>query len=390
MPSITATGSSVFLGQTTYNGASATGTILDFQNSEVSPIRMISDPSSTGNPTYGGWNNTGIYVENYPGDDNNLDLGEAIQMDTNGDNDLTGEPWLRVTDIDRYRLIFRMEDGSTMNGVGVIISGTDPATGNVYQSMVFGDNLVESLNNSGQNITRITLGDPITVGGGGMDLTQVFQMSNFANELAAFEVVDCFTLGTDITTERGEIKVEDLKAGDTVRTVDHGDQTIRWIGRQTVPAYGRLAPVLIRKGALGNDRDLLVSQQHRILIGGDTVRTLFNEEEVLVPAKALLNGDSITLQERGDAEYFHILLNRHEVILANGCPAETLYLGKQALKGLEQADRDEIADIFPELAELHRVGGKFQGARRFLTVRQGRELRDALFGMSTSAMRAAS
>lgn len=385
MVSRTATGSSVYLGQSSYNGTSATGSVLNFQNSEVAPISMVSDPSSTGSSTYGSWNNTGLYNENYAADDANLDLGEAVQMDTNGDGILTGEPWLRVTDIDRYRLVFRMEDGSTMNGVGVIITGTNPTTGLRYQSMVFGDLLVDSLNASGVNITSITLGEYITLGTGGMDLTQVFQMNNFANSLAAFEVVPCFVRGTPIDTGAGECKVEDLKVGDSIRTADHGLQQIRWIGERKVAATGRLAPVLIRKGALGNSRNMLVSQQHRMLIAGDEVRRLFGEDEVLVPAKALVNGDSITIREGGSVKYFHILLDRHEVVFAHGCPTESLYLGKQAISGFDAEAQAEIAEIFPELAEMHRIGEKFVGARRFLTVREGRELRDALAGAPVKA-----
>jgi hypothetical protein len=356
---------------------------LRFANSEVAPITMVSDPSSTGNATYGGWNNTGIYVENYPGDDANLDLGEAVQMDTNGDGSLTGEPWLRVTDMDRYRLEFRLEDGRIINGVGVIITGRHPTDGNSYQSMVFGDQLVDTLNNSGVNITGITLTGYITLGAGGMDLTQVFQMNNFANSLAAFEVVPCFAKGVLIETRTGPCAVEDLRIGDPIRTADRGDQEIRWIGQRKMPAFGRMAPVLIRKGALGNDRDMLVSQQHRMLIAGDQVRALFDTDEVLVPAKSLVNGDSITIREDSEVEYFHILFDNHEIVFADGCPTESLYLGEQALKGFDAEAQAEIAAIFPELAEIHRVGKSFAGARRFLTVREGRQLRDALFGITS-------
>ncbi|RCW79418.1 Hint domain-containing protein [Paracoccus lutimaris] len=343
---------------------------------------MVSDPSSTGNATYGTWNNTGAYAENYPGDNSNLDLGEAVQMDTNGDGSLDGEPWLRATDMDRYRLEFRMEDGSTIHGVGVIITGTDPGTGARYQSMVFGDLLVGRLNASGVNITGITLGEYITTGLGGMDLTQVFQMDNFANELAAFEVVPCFAGGTLIETETGATRVKDLKTGDRVRTADHGMQEIRWIGRRKVAALDRMAPVLIRKGALGNDRDMLVSQQHRMLIAGEAVHELFDETEVLAPAKSLVNGTSIVIQEDEAVEYFHLLFDRHEIVFADGCRAESLYLGEQALKGFDAEAQAEIAELFPDLAELHRIGKSFAGARRFLTVREGRQLRDKLFGLT--------
>lgn len=251
MPSRTAVGSSFYLGQTSYNGTGAVGTVFDVNNAETSTIAMVSDPSSTGHGTYGGWNNNGVYGENYAGDDNNLDMGEAIRLDIDGDGSLDNDPWLRVTDFDRYQVAVTMVDGSVVNGVGVILSGIDPATQNVYQTLVFGDQIVGNLNATEMNITRITLGTPITVGGGGMDLTQVFQMNNFANELADYTIVPCFARGTMILTARGECAVEDLVIGDRVTTADHGDQEIRWIGSREVAAQDNFAPVCVKKGALG-------------------------------------------------------------------------------------------------------------------------------------------
>jgi len=78
----------------------------------------------------------------------------------------------------------------------------------------------------------------------------------------------CFTAGTLIKTQSGEVLIEDLAKGDMVLTMDHGYQPIRWIGSSKRPATGNMAPILIRKGALGNDRDLRVSPQHRMLLQG--------------------------------------------------------------------------------------------------------------------------
>ena len=78
----------------------------------------------------------------------------------------------------------------------------------------------------------------------------------------------CFTRGTLIKTDQGERPIEELAAGDMVLTMDHGYQPIRWIGSSKRAATGDLAPILIRKGALGNDRDLRVSPQHRMLLQG--------------------------------------------------------------------------------------------------------------------------
>ena len=369
MPSRTLEGSTFYLGQTSYGGTASQGAVFTVNNAEASTIGMVSDPSSTGSAEYGSWNNTGIYAEDYLNDDNNLDMGEAIRLDIDGDGSLENDPWLQVTAFDRYRIVIDMVDGPNVDGVCVILSGRDPATGTVYQSMVFGDQLVDRLNDTDVNIVSITLGENITLGVGGMDLTQVFQLNNFANELADYTIVPCFVRGTLILTDRGECAIEDLAVGDHVTTADHGEQEIRWIGSRRVAARNDFAPICVRQGALGNSRDLWLSPQHRVLIRGEKARQLFGKDEALVAVKALVNDRDILVKPGGMVEYFHILLDQHEVVFANGCAAESLYLGKQALRGLTPAARHEIMSLFPELER----GDIPDGARPFLTVRQGRE-----------------
>ena len=377
MANTTLTGSSFYLGESSYNGPGSIGSSLYLNNAQVSRITMMTDPSSITGQPYSGWNNTSTnsqYYENYGGDDRNLDLGEAVRMNIDGDGNLSNDPWLRVTDFDRYGVDIRMEDGSIIHGVGVIISARDPSTGKVYQSMVFGDDLVATLNNTNMNLNRIVLTSYIPTGNDGGDLTQRFLTTNFANNVAEFAVVPCFARGTLIATDRGQVPVEDLARGDRVVTSDHGFQKVRWIGSQTVRAEGKMAPVVFAAGAIGNDRELAVSPQHRMLVSGPLAEALYGESEVMVPAKSLINDSTIRSRSGGSVEYFHILLGAHEVIFANGAPAESLYPGPQALKALDPQSRDEILTIFPELADVIDSGTLPPAARTFLTVRQGREL----------------
>lgn len=381
MANLTLNGSCFFLGESSYNGAGSVGSTLYLNNAQVSKITMMTDPSSTSGQPYSNWNNTSSnpqYAENYNGDDINLDLGEAIRLDLNGDGDLGNEPWLRVTDFDRYAIDIRLDDDTIVTGIGNIISARNPATGKIYQTMVLGDSLVSTLNDSNLNINRIQLREYVPIGSNGGDLTQRFLTSNFANEVAEFTVVSCFTRGTGITTDRGSIAIEDLAVGDHVLTADHGYQKIRWIGTRRVPAQGKLAPIVFAKGAIGNDRELAVSPQHRMLVSGPQATALFDAAELLVPAKALVNDSTIRPREGGWVEYFHILLDAHEVVFANGAPAESLYLGPQALKGLSEDGRAEILTLFPELEVAMGQGSRPPGARPFLTVRQGRDLAAAL------------
>ncbi len=167
----------------------------------------------------------------------------------------------------------------------------------------------------------------------------------------------CFTGGTLIDGEFGPIQIDELQVGDRVATLDNGLQEIKWIeysefGRDDLAAKRNLWPVRIRKGALGPDcpnRDLFVSQQHRILVGGAKVELLFGTEEVLTSAKSLCRWPGIEIVEpTDDLRYFHILLDRHEILISEGAPAESLFLGEEALHSLSSEGLQELVEIFPD------------------------------------------
>ncbi len=166
--------------------------------------------------------------------------------------------------------------------------------------------------------------------------------------------VACFARRTHIMTRNGEVPIEELKVGDMVLTADHGYKPIRWIGSQAVLASGKLAPIQISRGALGNHRDLYVSQQHRMLLSGWWSELMFGEAEVLAASKSLVNDDTIWKVEGGEVEYFHMLFDTHEIIFAEGIPSESYHPGEQGWDGLCDAARAEILGLFPQLA-----GGRF-------------------------------
>ncbi len=188
---------------------------------------------------------------------------------------------------------------------------------------------------------------------------------NHADEtlgIVAFQrgIIFCFTPGAWIDTPAGRVLVEDLEVGDRVTTRDHGDRPIRFIarrklGREALAAAPHLKPVLIRKGALGEntpDADMKVSPQHRMVISGWRAEALFGEATVLAPAISLVNDRSIRVAHGArSVDYIHILFDRHEIIYANGAPTESLFPGDQVVDGLEQAAQDELFEIFPDLAK---------------------------------------
>ncbi|WP_050604210.1 Hint domain-containing protein [Ruegeria sp. 6PALISEP08] len=167
----------------------------------------------------------------------------------------------------------------------------------------------------------------------------------------------CFAAGTLIETEDGPKVIETLDVSHKVATADHGLQPIRWIESSVIPPERlrdepALQPVCISAGSLGPNtpcRDLLVSQQHRILVKGPKVELLFGAAEALVAAKHLCSWPGIHIDTSIETvEYLHILLDQHEILNADGAQAESLFLGEEALYTLSSDALSELAAIFPD------------------------------------------
>jgi hypothetical protein len=136
---------------------------------------------------------------------------------------------------------------------------------------------------------------------------------------------NCFLKGTTIRTVSGDRKIEDLAVGDLLPTMFGGLRPVQWIGRYLLkksdssrPWVKDARPVRIARSALASNvphADLYVTAAHSLLIDG-----------VLVPAELLINGTTITRYEPegDDLEFFHIKFESHDVVYAEGAPAETL------------------------------------------------------------------
>ncbi|HAR50424.1 Hint domain-containing protein [Roseovarius nubinhibens] len=183
----------------------------------------------------------------------------------------------------------------------------------------------------------------------------------------------CFMAGTLIATDRGPRRIETLQPGDRLRTLDHGWQPLRWLGQMEVLGVGRLAPVRIARGALGNDRTLWVSPQHRMLVSDWRAELLFGASEVLVPAIALVDGQQITRVARRRVSYCHLLFDRHQIIHAEGCLSESLYPGEIARGALGLAGQLALRQALPGRDLSPEAYGPL--ARPTLRVREGALLR---------------
>ena len=182
---------------------------------------------------------------------------------------------------------------------------------------------------------------------GGTDTTRTLLWNAFdglssstslATTLSFEENVACYCRGTLIATEKGEVPVQNLKIGDQVLTKSGELRPIKWIGRRSYNgrfALGnkRILPVCFKAGALADNvprRDLWISPQHAVYVEG-----------VLIEAKDLVNGETIVQAERIEkVEYFHIELDSHDIIIAEGALSESFI-------------DDDSRGIFQNVQEYH-------------------------------------
>jgi hypothetical protein len=164
-----------------------------------------------------------------------------------------------------------------------------------------------------------------TIGHGGtLIVDAVLSPSAFTNTGTVnydFTSIACYLRGTSIATPGGETLVENLSIGDAIVTASGETRAIRWIGTRS---YSRMfaernadvMPVMFRAGSIADNvpsRDLFVSPNHAMFVDG-----------VLVPADMLINGTSIVRAEAPEQiDYFHVELESHDILLANGAPAES-------------------------------------------------------------------
>lgn len=174
-----------------------------------------------------------------------------------------------------------------------------------------------------------------------------------------------FARGTMITLADGRQQpIEDLTPGDKVLTRDHGPQPLRWLGRATLRAQGAFAPVVITSGTLGNAGDLIVSPHHRIFLYQRQRRAGLQTSELLVQAKHLVDDERVFQRIGGFVDYFSLVFDQHEIIYAEGVPAESLMVNDATLSRLPPELAEDVKAKFPGLAQVQHFGT--EASRQFL------------------------
>jgi len=253
------------------------------------------------------------------------------------------------------------------DGTGILTIGTIGGFGGTIASVTAGDEIIVQ----GTSIASDSF-DPAThvltlfdAGNATIGALQLGALVNgatlLANGTGGIGVAPCFVAGTRISTERGEVAVEDLRIGDRVQVVAQRPlpgpaprsagglgrgsvQPVIWIGHRTVdcarhPQPRKVWPVRIEAGAFGPGRplrELWLSPDHALYIG-----------DVLIPVKHLINGGSIAQVAIDEVTYYHVELPRHAVVLAEGLAAESY---------LDTGDRSNFANpngaiaLYPDFA----------------------------------------
>jgi hypothetical protein len=185
--------------------------------------------------------------------------------------------------------------------------------------------------------------------------------------------VVCFAAGTEIAVPGGTRRVEDLRSGDLLQTVDGGAQPVLWVGGGPVFTTEKSQPICIAEGVLGAVRDVRVSGQHLILLRDRAVELLFGEDEVLIAAKDLIGLPGVTPDHRPQIiGYYHVLMPAHHLLIANGVVSESLHPGKQVLETLSPR---VLADLRAKVTapDLTRLGAQ-HAVRRVLKPHEARVL----------------
>ena len=289
----------------------------------------------------------GIYLYNMAGADSYSTSGtpDPDHMDIGGNN---ADVFTYTVDVSVGENVVISGDfgdvTSGASGSSFALSGAAPAFGTLV------------VNSDGTFTYSFNRADVDANGG---DQTLSFNVFGIDGVLAATDtdtvqivITTCFAAGTRIATPEGDRTVESLAIGDTIRTAEGRDVAVKWIGRQTVTTlFGpaeRLMPVRIAAGAFGRNlphTDLTVTADHAMLVGG-----------MLCHAGALVNGTTVArvpVAEMGPQFIvYHIETEEHDIILANGAPAET-FIDNVSRRVFDNfAEFEALYGDVPEMVEL--------------------------------------
>lgn len=207
-------------------------------------------------------------------------------------------------------------DENTYTGT---ISGFAPGDTIDLTSLTYGSTPTATLK-SGTTLSVVENGTTVHLKLTASNTGETFNLTSDTVNGGTDVTIACFAAGTRIATENGEVPVESLRPGDRVRCVSGDIAPVVWMGHRHIvcerhPSPDLVWPVCVATDAFGIGkpaRDLYLSPDHAVYVSG-----------ALVAVRLLMNGTTIRQVERPEITYYHVELARHDVLLAEGLPAET-------------------------------------------------------------------
>jgi hypothetical protein len=231
-----------------------------------------------------------------------------------------------------------LDVASTFNGTVSGFGNNDtiflPSVGGVAQATLSG-NLLNLTNGQGGVVQTITLNTGSeNYHSAVFHITENGAQTQTTVKVTGVTAASCYAAGTRIRTETGEVPVEQLVAGDIVRARFAGNTPVVWLGHRRVdcrrhPDPAKVWPVRISAHAFGPrmpERDLVLSPDHAVFV-----------DDVLIPIKHLINNKTIVQEKVDSVTYYHVELGEHDVLLAEGLPAES-YLENGDRGAFDNAD----------------------------------------------------
>ena len=231
--------------------------------------------------------------------------------------------------------------------------------GAVLQFLSFNGNVVTAINGPATGEVSVDVGNA--------EVEEILETSDGGNSYQAYpapdpDAVPCFAPDTLIATPDGPVVVSSLRSGDRVCIQGSSTDTVRLVRRAFQQKFDEGQwPVLIPAHAFGWGRpfaDLVLSPQHRVLIGSHRQATSLVDRQCLVPAKTLVGHAGIRwMRGRKSQAWVHFALTRHQIVRANGCLTESLLLGEMVLQGLSKSERDKLRSLFSSPPSLSGLNG---------------------------------
>ena len=252
--------------------------------------------------------------------------------------------------------------------VALIVVEDYPSTGNVTRLVFFPDGVT----GTDGNLREVTEAEMNAIGNGRID--------PIGEDFTPPPVYACFARGVELATKHGPRAVEDLQHSDILVGPNGEEHEIALILSTSYKWPGgaeSAKPIEIKAGSFGHclpSADLVVSPHHHIVLPRAIAERLGLEDRVLLPAKGLTSLPGIRVKRGAKrADYFHIVLRRHQIVLAHGIETESFFPGATIVADMDRATRAELFVRFPKL-RVNPEGGYGPTALSRLSVGETRDL----------------